>query len=204
LITGRHDQQNPLLPPGNRFDCPIDGNLLIVAGRPTGAVEKVVVGGNCFLLWGLDPFVFLVTLPEFFGRGELVQGKIVLDDGRQPGTVMVNKAIPIGTDGCRQIEDAGIVQRLLQPGAYRMIIVFRFDNCNGDIGFVIEDEVSPFSLTAGGFAPLTKMRPSVKKTSSRTWRATSQPAFCKAGTMNWVQMSRSESSFLEVISIPHL
>jgi len=82
----------------------------------------------------------------------------------------------------------GQVRRLLQPGTDRMAVVLRFDEGNGDIGTVIEDEIGPFPLTAGGPAPLDEDA-----------AIGEEDLFPQAGTMNWVQMSRSESSFLAVI-----
>lgn len=64
---------------------------------------------------------------------------------------MNHKPVAIGTDGHGNVQDLGVIQRLLYSGTDGMIIVFGFYNRNGDIGFLVKDEIGAFALAAPGF-----------------------------------------------------
>lgn len=154
--AGRHDQQDAVLTPDDRFNSPVDGDLLVVTGGPTGAVEKIILRRDGFLLWRFDPLILLVALPKEFGRREVIKGVVLLDGGSQPGAVMVDKAVAVGAQCHRDIQNAGVVQRLLQTSADGMAVIFSFDDGNGDVGLVVEDEVGALAFAAGGLVPFDK------------------------------------------------
>ena len=64
---------------------------------------------------------------------------------------MDNKAVAIGTDGHGNVQNLGVIKRLLYSGTDRMIIIFGFYNRYGDIGFLIKDEIGALTFAAPGF-----------------------------------------------------
>ena len=77
-----------------------------------------------------------------------------------------------------------------------LIVVLGLDESEGDVRLVIEDVVGTLSLAAANQLAATMIRPLVKLTSWRICDISSQPAYFTAGVMNFVQMSRSLSTFL--------
>ena len=71
--TGGHCQQDALLTFGNGLYSAVDGNLLVVAGVTTGAVEEIILSADSLGFWRGDAFVAFIPLPELFWRWKVVQ-----------------------------------------------------------------------------------------------------------------------------------
>jgi hypothetical protein len=60
------------------------------------------------------------------------------------------KTIAVAAVDRGDVQDAGIVQGLLDARFDRMPVIFGLDNGQGDIGLVVKDVIGPFALTSNG------------------------------------------------------
>ena len=96
-----------------------------------------------------------------------------------------------------------VVEGLLHAVPDAVIVVFRLDGGNGDVWLVVEDVIRTLAFASRDELARTVIRPLVKVTSSRICRMSSHPARCRAGVMNFEQMSRSERFRLSIPSAYH-
>ena len=84
------------------------------------------------------------------GRRERVQRQFVFKLSARHGAIMFIKAVAVAAIDRRNVKNFRVLQRLLNAGADGMRVIFGFDNRDGNIGFVIEDIIRPFSLPPAG------------------------------------------------------
>lgn len=78
--AGRHNEENAVLPTGNRINGAVDGDALIVARGLITQLEIVRLGNKLFLL-RREMLVADVPLPEIMRRGKLLQHQFTLFAG---------------------------------------------------------------------------------------------------------------------------
>ena len=78
--AGRHNEENAVLPTGNRINGAVDGDALIVARGLITQLEIVRLGNKLFLL-RREMLVADVPLPEIIRRGKLLQHQFTLFAG---------------------------------------------------------------------------------------------------------------------------
>src|SRR5436190_12707531 len=122
----------------------MDSDLLIVT-RPLAAdfmmegEERVV----SISVVGQTEFI-AQALPQLVRRGKSLQA--ALNTGR---VIVFDDVRTIRRIGEAQAEDFGVVHRLLEAIARRMLIIFGFDDGNGEVGGVTEDVIGAFARLAG-------------------------------------------------------
>jgi trehalose synthase len=62
---------------------------------------------------------------------------------QRKAAVVLQKSIPVGAVYERNIQHRGVVECLLHPGSHTVSVVFRLDDRKGNVGFVVEDVISP-------------------------------------------------------------
>ena len=75
---------------------------------------------------------------------------------------MKEEGVTVTAEDEWDIEDFGITQRLLDARAYGVIVVFRFDDGNGNVRFVVENVVGALPGSTGVHLP-PNMDPAVGK-----------------------------------------
>jgi hypothetical protein len=108
----------------------------------------VIFGDDAFLDF-VDPFPSFIPIPKGLRRREFFQWQFALDRAGVYGSVMLQKAVAIGTVDKRDIEHTGIFQSLLHPGTYGMMIIFDFNDGKVEIGSVGKKVIRPFGTTSG-------------------------------------------------------
>ena len=109
---------------------------------------------------------------------------------------MEDEAVAVRGEDERDVEDLGVLQRLLHAVADRVVVVLRLDDRDRDVGLVVEDVVRELRLPPGHHLAADVDLPFVKWTSRRICVCSSHPAPMTAGVMNFAQMSASLRSFL--------
>ena len=169
---------------------------LVVAWGPAAGVVEVVLQDDLLLgRLGLQPLPHAIARPQVRGRRERVEAERGFQLGARTRPVVEDEPVAVGGEHERDVQRVGVVERLLHAVADGVVVVLGLDQGDGYVGLVVEDVVSPFWLLPRLTSlPRTMMRPLVKLTSSRICDISSHPAARSAGVMNFVQMSRSESS----------
>ena len=108
-------------------------------------MQTIILRDNAGLL-RRQSFPCAVALPEIFSRRELVEGQFLFDGVRLPRAVVKQKGVTVGTENEGNIEGYRVLERLLHAGADRMVIVFGFDDCQPDAGFVGKDVIGAFGF----------------------------------------------------------
>ena len=118
----------------------VDGNALIIAGRPAGTVVEVVLNGYGLPLRD-QPLGLAIARPEFGRGGKLVEGDFAR---RGPGgnrPVVFQKGIAVGTVDEGNIEGFRAVQRLLHAVTEGVVVVLCLNKGEWEIGLVNENIV---------------------------------------------------------------
>ena len=77
---------------------------------------------------------------------EGVECEFLLTSSVGAGPIVEQKSRSVGREHEWDVEHLGIFQRLLHPGTDGMVRVLRFNDCDRNIGFEIEDIVGSFAL----------------------------------------------------------
>ncbi len=89
-----------------------------------------------------------VARPELLGRGELVERDFAGHGAAGGGAVVLQEGVAVGAVGEGNIEDLGVVQRLLHAGADGVVVVLGLDDGERDVGLVEEDVVGLLGVAA--------------------------------------------------------
>ncbi|MDT4838060.1 hypothetical protein FQZ97_718060 [compost metagenome] len=143
--AGGHHQQDAILATRHRLDGAVDGIHLVVAWHAPGAVVVIrrldpLFG---FALQALPP---AVALPEFIRTGKLVEAQLGFHLLASAAAVVEQEAIAIAGKHEGHVQRLGITESLLHAGADGVLVVLGFDNCDGQVGLVIKNEVSAAGL----------------------------------------------------------
>ena len=107
--AGGHNQEQTILPFGNRVNCAIDCYSLIITGR-IGVLATVVRLLLSRLLLRCHAGLQLVASDQFLFAGELIQTELTLHTGQE---VMLSKTITVGAVRERKVEHLRIRHSLL-------------------------------------------------------------------------------------------
>ena len=145
--TGGHHEQDAVTAFGDGFDGGIDSLALVIAGGLVVA-GLVIVLEDEFDLFGGEAFPGAVLGPELarWWEGIEWEGRFFLR--AESGAVMKDKAVAIGGEDKGDIESGGVIESLLDAIAHGTGIYFRFDDGDGDVGFVVEDIVGALGFAA--------------------------------------------------------
>ena len=61
---------------------------------------------------------------------------------------MPQKSVAVGAECKWDVKKLGVIKRLLHSIADRMIVILRFNDCDGDVWFVVKQLINFLSLTA--------------------------------------------------------
>ena len=139
-----HDQQDPVTALGDGLDCGVDGVDLIVARRLAAAVVEIVLK-NDFLGLGRQALPGAIARPQVAWRRKGIEGERVFLGGGI-GTVMEEEAVAVGGEDEGDLQGVGVVEGLLHAVADGMVVVLGFDQCDGQVGLVVENVVGPLAL----------------------------------------------------------
>lgn len=146
--AGGHDQQDAVLPFGDRFDRGVDGVALVVVGLRSSLANPIVLQDDLFDVGG-EPFPGDVAGPQVAGGREGVEVQMGFDGGGLAGAVVEEEAVAVGRKDEGDVERGGVIEGLLHPGADAVLVVFGFDQCDREVGFVEEDVIGTLGLAAG-------------------------------------------------------
>ena len=136
--AGRHDEQDAVLPLGDGLDGAVDRRRLVVARLLAGVVVVLRVDRRDI---GADAFPGQVALPECFGRREFAQRDLGFEGAIGAGPVVEDEAVAVAGEGEGHVEHRGVVERLLDAVAHRVIVVLGLDDGQRQAGLVVEDVV---------------------------------------------------------------
>ena len=92
-------------------------------------------------------FITDITLPQFLGGWELLYGQFTLCTGFH---IMFQETIAIGAVHKPNIKDFSIFDTLLHSCPEAVVIIFRFHDCQGQIGFIVQKVICFLPLATGG------------------------------------------------------
>ena len=145
--AGGHDKQGALFTARDGVHGAVDGDGLVVVGNPAGAVVVVMLPGDGLLLGGVA-LGLAVALPEFVGRGELVEGDFAGHGAAGDGAIVLQKRIAVRAVGKGDVENLRVFERLLHPGADGVVVVLPLDDGEREVRPVIEQVVGLLGFTA--------------------------------------------------------
>ena len=129
--AGGHDEQYASFASGHRFDDPVDGLDLVIAGLFARAVGVIGLDDQRLGLV-VNAAIAFVMVPNGWGWRELVEEELGFDLLIRVGHLVVaGEGVAIGTEGAGHIQDFGIAQGLLHAVTDRMSVVFGFDHSHG-------------------------------------------------------------------------
>ena len=143
--TGRHNEEDTILPTGYCINGAVDGDTLIVA-RGLITRLKIVRLGDKLLLLRREVLVPNVSLPKILRRGKLLKRQLSLFPGLH---IVFKETIAIRAVHKRNIQHLGVFDGLLHPGSDDVPVIFRLDDSQWNIGFVVEQIVSALSFASG-------------------------------------------------------
>ena len=128
--AGGHDEKEPVLALGDRFDRSVDRVALIVAGRVAAALVIKGRRNDALGLLRRKPLRFTIALPELVRGRELVHPKAT---NLTCGEVVLCESLAVGAVGKGDVERDGVVHRLLQAGLHRVVRILRLDYGDGHL-----------------------------------------------------------------------
>ena len=129
---------------GDGLDGGVDGVDLIVARRLAAAVVEIVLK-NDFLGLGRQALPGAIARPQVAWRWkglECERGFL----GGSAGAVMEQEAVAVGGEYEGNVQGVGVVEGLLHAVADGMVVVLGFDQCDGQVGLVVQHVVGPLAL----------------------------------------------------------
>ncbi len=150
--AGSHDEQNPVLPQGDRLHRSIDGNLLVVTRHLPAAIVVIVLRGDAFLAVG-ESFRCAIPAPEVLRRRELLQSELPFDGSAARQPIMLEERIAVGAVGEGDVERLRVVERLLHAGTHRVVVVLGLDHGQWQVGLIEKDVVGLPDFAAGRHLP---------------------------------------------------
>ena len=142
--SGGHDQQDAVAALGDGLDGGVDGVDLIVARRLAAAVVEIVLK-NDFLGLGRQALPGAIARPQVIWRRKGIGGERGFLGGGA-GAVMEQEAVAVGGEYEGNVQRVGVVEGLLHAVADGMVVVLGFDQCDGQVGLVVEHVVGPLAL----------------------------------------------------------
>ena len=143
--AGRHNEENAVLPTGNRINGAVDGDTLIVA-RSLITRLKIVRLSDELLLLRREVLVPNVSLPKILRRRKLLKRQLSLFPGLH---IVFKETIAIRAVHKRNVQHLGVFDGLLHPGSNAVPVIFRLDDSQWNIGLVVEQIVSALSFASG-------------------------------------------------------
>ena len=131
----------------------VDGVALVVPGLAAAAVVEVVLKDDLLLLRGeaLPP---AVDRPQpRRAKGSSSSGRVDSISGSVPVRSWNTKPSPFEEKTNGNVQDLGVVERLLHPVADGVIVVLRLDDGDRDVRLVVEDVVRELRLPPGDHLP---------------------------------------------------
>ena len=144
--TGRHNEEDTILPTGYCINGAVDGDTLIVARGLITRLEIIRLG-NELLLLRREVLVADMPLPEILRRRKLLKRQFTLFPGFH---IVFQETVAIRAVHKRNVQHFGIFDGLLHPGSNAVPVIFRLDNSQRDIGLVVKQIVCALSLSSGG------------------------------------------------------
>ena len=143
--TGRHNEEDTILPTGYCINGAVDGDTLIVA-RGLITRLKIVRLGDKLLLLRREVLVPNVSLPKILRRGKLLKRQLSLFPGLH---IVFKETIAIRAVHKRNVQHLGVFDGLLHSGSNAVPVIFRLDDSQWNIGLVVEQIVSALSFASG-------------------------------------------------------
>lgn len=140
--AGGHDEKEPVLALGDRFDRSVDRVALIVAGRVAAALVIKGRRNDALGLLRRKPLRFTIALPELVRGRELVHPKAT---NLTCGEVVLCESLAVGAVGKGDVERDGVVHRLREAGLARKVLYL------ADRNILVDQTID------GDFKPLRKV-----------------------------------------------
>jgi hypothetical protein len=137
--AGRHREQDPPAPAHERLHGTVDGNLLVVPQVLAAVVvrrRQEVLGGRVVPQFLAGP----QAGPQLPGRGEDIDHALAARE-----VVELHDTFAVGRVGKLEVENFGVVLRLLEAVAGPLVGGFRLDDCDGKVPPVAEHVVGPLA-----------------------------------------------------------
>ena len=151
--AGGHYEQDAVLAVGNGFYRAVDGDKLIVARRLLRTPDVVILCRHDNLLLGKS-FGGAIAGPKVFRSGKLIERDFPCYRAAGGHAVVFEKGVSIAAVGEGDIKNLGVFEGLLHAVPDRVVVVFGFDDGNGQVRLVVEKIVSLLGFSApDGFAP---------------------------------------------------
>ena len=144
--TGRHNEEDTILPTGYCINGAVDGDTLIVARGLITRLEIIRLG-NELLLLRREVLVADMPLPEILRRGKLLKRQFTLFPGFH---IVFQETVAIRAVHKRNVKHLGVFDGLLHPRTNAVFVVLRLDDSQRDIGLVVKQIVCALSLSSGG------------------------------------------------------